>query len=210
MRRNAILTLLHGSGAILKNDHFVLTSGKHSPLYITKDAAYTHPEVSSAIGKLFAERFKLFAIDAVAAPALGGIVLSQWTAFYLSKKKKKEVLSVFAEKMPDQTLSLTRGYDTIVRGKKILVIEDTVTTGGSVLKVVQSVRNAGGIIAAVGVMVNRNPEVITESMFNAPFFSLAELPVESYEPESCPMCQKKIPINIKVGHGKKFLQEKKD
>jgi orotate phosphoribosyltransferase len=207
MKNIDILTVLKESGAILKNDHFILTSGKHSPFYIAKDAAYTHPEVSSTIGQLFAEKFKDFPIDVVAAPAVGGIVLSQWTAYYLSKKKKKEILSVFAEKTLDKDQVFTRGYDSIVKKKNVLVIEDTTTTGGSVLKVVKSVRKAGGVIAAVGVMVNRNPDQVNEAMFRAPFLSLAELPVETYEAENCPMCKKKIPINVRVGHGKKFLAE---
>ena len=37
-------------------------------------------------------------IDTVAAPALGGIILSQWTAYHLSELKGKEILGVYTEK----------------------------------------------------------------------------------------------------------------
>jgi orotate phosphoribosyltransferase len=204
-----ILTLLTSSGAILSNDHFVLTSGRHSPLYINKDAAYTHTETAKQIGKLFAEKVHSISIDVVAAPALGGIILSQWTAHALTKQRKREILSVYTEKTPEKEQIFTRGYDNVIKGKKVLVIEDLTTTGGSVLKVVTSVRQAGGIVAAVGVMVNRNPDEVSEKLFKAPFFSLADLPVESYDADDCQMCRKQIPINIHVGHGRKFPESRK-
>jgi orotate phosphoribosyltransferase len=200
-----ILTLLEETHAILKNDHFVLTSGRHSPMYINKDAAYVHPDKAKRIGELFAEKAAAFTPDVVAAPALGGIILSQWTAYALTKKLKREVLSVYTEKTPDKEQFFTRGYDGVIKGKKVLVIEDLTTTGGSVLKVVQSVTRESGIIVAVGVLVNRNPEHVTEKFFGAPFFSLADLPVESYEAKECPLCKKNIPINTTVGHGKKYF-----
>jgi len=46
-------------------------------------------------------------------------------------------------------------------------------------------------------------------MFGFPFDTLAELFVKTYEAKDCPLCKQGVPINITVGHGKKFLEEKK-
>lgn len=210
MSNNAVIAILERTHAIITNSHVVLTSGIHSPVYINKDALYPHTEEASNVGKLFAEKAKDLAIDVVAAPALGGIILSQWTAYHLTKLKGKEILGVYTEKTSDKNQIFTRGYDKVVKGKNVLVIEDLTTTGGSVKKVVDSVKTAGGTVIMVGVMVNRDPKNVTAESIGAPFFALGEIPTENYDPTSCPLCEKNIPINTAVGHGKKFLDSQKN
>lgn len=51
--RTDIISLLKKVGAILTNDHFIYTSGKHGSVYINKDALYPHTEETSQIGKMF-------------------------------------------------------------------------------------------------------------------------------------------------------------
>ena len=87
-----IVDILKKVGAILTNDHFVFTSGKHGSVYINKDFLYPHTKETSLVGKMFAEKFKNRNIDVVAAPAVGGTVLSTWTAYYLSKLKKNLIV----------------------------------------------------------------------------------------------------------------------
>jgi len=209
MKDDQALKLLKKTKAILTNGHFVGTSGRHMGIYINKDALYPHPMEASKMGKLFAQKNMKLNIDVVAAPALGGIVLSTWTAYHLSKLKKKEVLGVYTEKDAEKNQIFTRGYDALIKGKNVLVIEDLTTTGGSVKKVVDSVRKAGGKVVRVCVMVNRDPENINSKSIGAPFSSLAVLKAESWEEKDCPLCKKNVPVNTSVGHGKKFLEEKK-
>jgi orotate phosphoribosyltransferase len=211
-----VLTILKKVHAVLTDDHFVYTSGKHGSVYINKDAVYPHTESASAIGKLFADTFRTKNIQVVVAPAIGGTILSQWTAFHLSKITKREVLSAYTEKDSGQHTSaaesnqvLRRGYDAIVKGKQVLVIEDLTTTGISVKKVVDAVRAAGGSVVAVCVMVNRDPLHVTSESVGAPFSSLAVLEADAVEAKDCPLCKKGVPINTSVGHGKKFLEERK-
>lgn len=201
-----ILNLLKKTGALITDSHFVLTSGKHSPVYINKDALYPHTKEASEVGKLLAEKFKNLDIDVVAAPALGGIVLSQWTAYHLSKFKKREILGVYTEKDLEKNQVFTRGYEKLIRGRNVLVVEDLTTTGGSVKKVINSVLTHGGNIVAVAVMVNRDPENVKEETIGYPFYVLDELYTENYDEKGCPLCKKKVPINTDVGHGKKFLE----
>lgn len=206
---NETLDILKKTKAILTDSHFVGTSGKHFSIYINKDALYPHTKETSRIGQLFAEKNKNLDIDIVAAPALGGIILSTWTASHLSELKKKEILGIYTEKNAEKNQIFTRGYDALVKGKNVLVIEDLTQTGGSVKKVVESVRNVGGNVVAVCVMVNKDPEHITSETIGAPFSSLAVLAVPSYEADDCLLCKQNVPINTTIGHGKKFLEAKK-
>lgn len=202
------LELLKKTKAILTDSHFVGTSGRHMPTYINKDALYPHVIETSRMGELFAQKNKDLEIDVVAAPALGGIILSTWTAYYLTKLKDKEILGIYTEKTPEKDQIFTRGYDKLVAGKNVLVIEDLTTTGGSVKKVIDSVKKVEGKVVAVCVMVNRDPKLVNSETVGAPFSSLAVLEVPSWEAKDCPLCKQNVPINTSVGHGKKFLAEK--
>jgi orotate phosphoribosyltransferase len=203
-----VVSRLKEIGAIITDSHIVYTSGKHGSVYINKDALYPHTQLSSEVGEMFAQKNKDLDIDVVVAPALGGIILSQWTAYHLSKLKGKEVLGIYTEKDTEKNQVFTRGYDTFIKGKRVLVIEDLTTTGGSVLKVVNTVKAAGGKVVAVSVMVNRNPDTVNESMMGAPFNSLGVLKAEAFEQNECPLCAKGVAINTTVGHGKKYLAAK--
>src|SRR3989344_8642108 len=172
---NEVIEILTKVGAIISDYHFVGTSELHFDTYVNKDALLPHPEEVSRICKIFAQKYKDKNIEVVAAPALGGIVLSQWVAYHLTELTSKEVLSVFTEKTPDKNQIFTRDYDKYVKGKRVLVIEDNVTTGGSVMKVVEAVRKAGGEVVEVCVMVNRDPKNVNSQTLGINFNSLSEL-----------------------------------
>ncbi len=193
----------------MTNGHFVGTSGIHIDTYINKDALYVHTKETSRVCELMAQKVKNFDVDAVVGPALGGIILSQWTAYHLSKIKGKEVLAVYTEKNKEGIQAFTRGYDKLVKSKNVLVVEDAPTTGGSAKKVVDIVNSAGGKVVAVSVMVNKNKKGVTSEFFGTPFLSLAEIEIQSYEAKDCLMCKNNVPINITVGHGKKFMESRK-
>ena len=210
-----VVSILKSIGAVMTDSHFVYTSGKHGSVYINKDALYPHTEQTSHVGELFAQKFKDADIDVVVAPEVGGTILSQWTAFHLSKLKGKEIQSAYTEKDKGTTASASeseqifrRGYDKIVAGKKALVIEDLTTTGMSVKKVVETVQAIGGTVVAVCVMVNRNPEHVNSEFMGTPFSSLGVLKAEAFDEAVCPLCTKGVPINTSVGHGKKYLEAK--
>lgn len=214
---NDVISILKKVGAVLTDDHFVYTSGKHGSVYINKDAVYPHTYETSQIGLMFAEKFNDMDIDVVAAPAVGGTILSQWTAFHLSKLKGKEILSVYTEKDKGTLASAAesehifrRGYDKLINGKNVLVIEDLTTTGISVQKVVAAVKASGGKVVAVGVMVNRDPENVNSHSVGASFSALGVLKADAIAADFCPLCKKGVPINAKIGHGKKFLEEKQN
>lgn len=213
--KEKVIFILRKVGAIITDSHMVFTSGRHGSVYINKDALYPHTRETSMIGKMFAEKFKNKKIDVIVAPAVGGTILSQWTAYYLSKIQKKEVLSTYTEKDKGTTASASkseqiyrRGYDKYIKGKRVLVIEDLTTTGISVKKVVKATKQVGGKVVAVCVMVNRDPENINSKTIGAPFYSLGVFKADSYDEKSCPLCRKKIPINTTVGHGKEYLRKK--
>jgi len=205
---NEAIDILKKVGAILENGHFVGTSGLHFGTYINKDFLYPHTKKTSQMCRLFAEKYKDANIEVVVGPALGGIILSQWTAYHLSEIYGKEVLGIYTEKSTEGGQMFTRGYEKYIKDKRVLVVEDIITTGGSILKTIKAVKEAGGNIVGACAMVNKNKN-LDKNIFGVPFDTLAELFVETYTADVCPLCKNKIPINTNVGHGKKYLESLK-
>lgn len=202
-----VIEILKSVGAIITDDHIVYTSGKHGSVYVNKDALYPHVTETSQVCAEIAKRIVELKPDVVAAPALGGIVLTQWVAYHLGQLTGTSPLAVYAEKV-DEGLVLKRGYDQLVKGKRVVVLEDIVNTGGSAKKAVDVVRAVGGEVVGLAVLVNRQPQLATSDFFGTPLTALSGFPAESFEAANCPLCAKGVPINTSVGHGRKFLETK--
>ena len=190
--------ILAETGAVIGDSHVVYTSGRHGTAYVNKDAVYPHPAQVSALCRMLADAAAADRPEVVCGPALGGIILSQWTAHHLG------ALAVYAEKLPGGGLALRRGYDRIVAGRRVLVVEDIVTTGGSVRQTVAAVRAAGGEVTRVTALCNRGG--ITAADLGVPAFSaLVTLSLDSWEATSCPLCRGGVPVNTDIGKGREFL-----
>lgn len=203
-----VVDILKRTKALIVDGHFVGTSGRHMDTYINKDALLTHPAETSRVGELFAEKNQHLPVEVVAGPGWGSIILAHWTAYHLSHKLGREILSVYTDKTPDNDQVFKRGYDRVVAGKNVLVIEDTTTTGGSVAKVVTKVKKAGANTVWACVMANRDAERVTAEVVGAPFSWLATIPIRSYKEKDCPLCSANVPVDTSVGHGKQFLARK--
>ncbi len=203
MNQAEVLQVLEKTGALIQKGHFQYTSGRHGKAYVNKDALYPHVGIASKIGQAFAERFVDNQIDVVVGPALGGIILSQWTAFHMSRIKGQEVLSVYAEKVEDG-LALKRGYDKLVHGKRVLVVEDIITTGMSVDKTIEATRAAGGVIMGVAVLCNRGGLTLADLKDVPALHELVRIPLESWTAEDCPLCKQGIPLSSEFGKAKKL------
>jgi orotate phosphoribosyltransferase len=203
-----IKDLLARRGAVVTNDHFVYTSGKHGPAYINKDAVYPHTHDTAALCRTLASSFVRDCVEVVVAPAVGAVILSQWVAYFLTTLTSIEVLGIYADKGEDDTFVIKRGYDKLIPDKRVLVVEDLFTTGGSVLKVVDAVRALGGIVVGVAGLANRGG-VTAHDVGDVPrLVTLLDVRMEMYEPHECPLCKSGIPVNTQLGHGKKFLAAK--
>ena len=216
MNEDEVLEILQKVGAF-RSGHFVFVSGQHSDTYVNKNAMYPYTHEMSKLCRGIAEKFKGKNIQAVIGPETGGIILEQWTAYHLSELEGREVYGVYADK--DHSLSavqagethfiIKRGYDEVIKGKRVLVVEDLTTTGGSIKKVIDAARSAGAEVVGAVAICNRG-NVTKEAVGNPPeFVSLLTVQLEQWSEEDCDLCKREIPVNTDVGHGKEFLAKKK-
>src|SRR5215471_18593871 len=184
------LSLFESSGALLRG-HFLLTSGLHSPAYLQCALVLQNPANAEALGRDLAEKFKDEKIDAVVAPAIGGIIVAHEAARALG------VRALFAEREAG-VMTLRRGF-RLAEGERVLVVEDVVTTGGSTRETIDAVRRAGGLVVGAGSLVDRSGGAVD---LGVPRAALMTLSVPTYDPADCPQCREGLPA-VKPGSRKK-------
>ena len=192
MEKDRAIELLKRSGALL-DGHFILTSGNHSAYYIQCALLLSRPEFAVEFMQDIARHFRSMNIDTVAAPAVGGIIVSYELARLLGRR------SIFLEREKG-VMSLRRGF-RIQRGEKVLIVEDVITTGGSVLEVGEVIRREGGEVIAFTSIVNRS-----EGRFQPgiPSYACVHMDIPIYTPQECPLCASGVPV---VKPGSRGLRE---
>ena len=212
MNDPAIMQMFADVGAIVTDSHFVYTSGRHSSVYVNKDALYVHPRVIETLCCAMAVPYDAEQIDVVVGPVMGGIVLSQWDAHHLNERRATgETLAVYAEKEgdgQDKTFAFRRGYDRYIAGKNILVVEDILTTGGSARQVIELIRQYGGNVIGLSALCNRG-NVQPQDVANAPIQTLISIALETYSAEERPFCRDHMPVNTELGKGRAFLAQRR-
>jgi orotate phosphoribosyltransferase len=203
-----IMQLFSDAGAVISDSHFVYSSGRHSSVYINKDALYLHTGIIARLCAQMARAYNADEIDVVVGPVLGGIVLSQWVTHALNERRTAgEILAIYAEKEgdgPDKTFVFHRGYDKYIADKNILVVEDILTTGGSARQVIEAVRKQEGKVIGLSALCNRGA-VESADVGNVPLQQLIAITLETFAEDECPFCQQGVPINTQLGKGRAFL-----
>jgi orotate phosphoribosyltransferase len=161
--------------------HFLLSSGRHSDLYVQKFRVFERPEQTRALGAALAAKFGDFA--AVACPALGAVVLG------FSVALARGARSVFAERVGG-AMALRRGF-FLGPEERVLVVEDVVTTGSSAREVVELAGRQGAQVIGVGALLDRSETAIE---LGAPLRALLRLDAVSWEPHECPLCAEEKPL----------------
>ncbi len=179
MTGEEVIDLLRSAGAI-ERGHFVLSSGRHSDVYVEKFRALERPEAAHLLGRAIADRFRDRGVDVVLSPAVGAIILGFATALALGAR------FVFGER-EGQTMRLRRGFG-IGAGERVLVVEDVVTTGRSLREVLELV--PPGELAGIACLLDRAPG---EMGLPVALDALARLEAPAWEAETCPLCAEGLP-----------------
>jgi orotate phosphoribosyltransferase len=177
MTQDEVLDIYQKTGALLTG-HFLLSSGLHSERYLQSALVLQQPDIATRLCAALAEHFRNSTIEAVIAPALGGVFVSHETARALG------VRALFAERVNGE-LTLRRGF-TIKPGERVLVVEDVITTGKSTRETIEVVKKAGGVVVAAASLVDRSGG---KAALGVPYKALVTLDVPSFTALECPLCK---------------------
>ena len=179
------------AGALLEG-HFLLSSGNHSNRYLQSAKVLEDPKRAEMLAQELAEMIRAsgLPVDAVCAPALGGVLAGYELARALG------VRSIFVERKGGE-MELRRGFE-VRSGERIVVCEDIITTGGSAMEAADTLSELGADVIAFAALANRGfcrrqgtmAEAKPECKLprEVPFFALADFEFAMYPPEECPMC----------------------
>lgn len=179
MTQDEVLDEFRAAGALLTG-HFILTSGRRSPIFLQKMFVFQDPKRTEKLCKALAEKVQaeFGKIDVVVSPAVGGIVPGYETARHLGAK------AIFVEREGGK-FQLRRGFE-IGPNDRVLVIEDIITTGLSLRETVEAIKEHPGKIVAGACLIDRSggkadlgglPRVALATMV-IPDYAVDELPPE--------------------------------
>lgn len=190
MNQEDVLQMFKDRGALLQG-HFKLTSGLHSDSYLQcallLQYACDADRLGAELGRRFREVSREKPITAVVAPAIGGIVLGYVLARSLGAR------ALYAERV-DGRFTLRRGF-ALAPGESVVIAEDVITTGGSVREIAHLVESMGAQVAGFAALADRGE---SEARFPAPKQALLRLPLVTYAPDHCPLCEQAIAL-VKPG-----------
>ena len=143
------LKILKETNALLEG-HFILSSGLHSDQYVQCAKLLSHPKKAELICSSLCDKIKkkFNNINIILSPAIGGIVVGYEVGRQLG------IETIFAERINGE-FNLRRGFE-IIKGQKILVVEDVITTGKSSLECSALARDVNAEIIGYACIIDRS------------------------------------------------------
>ena len=184
MTSDDVLDEFRGAGA-LREGHFVLSSGLHSPVFLQKNLVFMDTERCARLCKALAEKIlaAVGPVDVAISPAVGGIIPGYETARWLG------VPSMYVER-EGGAFKLRRGFH-VEPGQKVVMVEDIVTTGLSSRECIAAIQAAGGTVVAAACIVDRSGG---RADVGVPLVALATLDVPAYPADALPPELAALPV----------------
>lgn len=176
MTSEDVLAIFKEAGALLEG-HFILSSGRRSPVFLQKALVFSRPDLSEMLCKALAEKLtaSFGKIDVVAGPAVGGIIPGYELARHLGAR------AIFAERVDGQ-LQFRRGF-SIAAGERVLIAEDIVTTGLSFRETVEALAKLPGEVVGGACIIDRSGG---RADVGCKLISLAQVNFPDYAPDDLP------------------------
>ena len=178
----------------LLEGHFILSSGRRSPVFLQKALVFSHPKTSERLCAALAEKLKekFGKIDVVCGPAVGGLIPGYETARALGCR------AIFTERQ-DGDMTLRRGF-TLNKGERVVIVEDIVTTGLSMRETITALQKSEADIVGGACVVDRSNGAAEVGL---PLVSLAEVDFPDYDPDDLPPELQSIPATKPGSRGLK-------
>ena len=182
MTKDEVLDIFRDCEAMLEG-HFILSSGRRSPVFLQKALVFSRPDLSEKLCKALAEKLtaSFGKIDVVAGPAVGGIIPGYELARHLGAR------AIFAERVDGQ-LQFRRGFSSAA-GERVLIAEDIVTTGLSFRETVEALAKLPGEVVGGACIIDRSGG---RADVGCKLISLAQVNFPDYAPDDLPPELQKI------------------
>lgn len=189
MDREDVLGEFRKAGALLEG-HFILSSGRRSPVFLQKALVFSHPDVSERLCSALALKLKaeFGRIDVVVGPAVGGLIPGYETARSLGCR------SLYTER-EGGVMTLRRGF-SVAPDERVVIVEDIVTTGVSMRETLAALSVAGAQVVGAACIVDRSNG--RADVGGLKLVALASVDFPDYDPADLPPDLARLPA-VKPG-----------
>ena len=184
---------------VVMEGHFDYGNGYHGRLYLNPHQLFRFP---STIWRVAQDLIDVLpagiaeTVTLVAGPVTGGALLAHTIAGLLDGRRPltREPYS-FAplhHAGPDGAEALSPFYAQVVRGAKVLLVDDVRKTGQTFKHCADLIAAASGTVVCTAQIVDRSEALVT---LPVPNVSLVEYPApENYAARACPLCAQGLPV----------------
>ena len=176
MTDEQVLDEFRASDALLEG-HFILSSGRHSSIFLQKMRVFQFPDRTERLCRALADRIRVEfgQIDMIVSPAMGGIIPGYETARALGCP------AVFVEREEGE-FRLRRGF-RIPNDARVIMVEDIVTTGLSSRECLAAIRKHSANLIGAACLIDRSNG---RADIGVPLVALVRMDVPDYPADDLP------------------------
>ena len=150
--RDRLLALIKDKAIV--HGRVTLSSGKEADYYVDLRRITLDGEAAPLVGQVMSELTRDLAFDAVGGLTLGADPVA--TAMLHAAAAEGRRLDAFVVRKAGKAHGLQQRIEgPSIRGRRVLVVEDTTTTGASPLEAVAAARDEGAAVVAVATIADR-------------------------------------------------------
>ncbi len=164
---------------VLRDGHFVFSTGHHSSGLVDRDRLLTDPSAASHMGYAIAKHFFTAHIETVAVPSIWGAGLAQWVAYYLDPKAH-----VVTATPNNGGLTIASNLEYLIRDRRILLVDNLISTGETMRPFAALVSRLGGEVIGIGTLWSG----VDDQIGGQTIFGLLNQYYEAVTAEACTLC----------------------
>ena len=189
---------LKSLGVLMVDSHFDYGNGYHGSVYLNPHGLFQQPGTIWRLAQDLIARMPadlVAATEVVSGPVMGGALLAHTIAGLMDGHRPLTTPAChFAPLSIDATGSmvLRTFYRDVVRGKRVLLVDDVRNTGKTFERGKTLIEDAGGKVIATVQICDRLEAMVD---LGVPNVALAEYPApENYPAADCPLCKAGVAV----------------
>lgn len=175
------------------NGHFDYGNGFHGSAYLNPHRLFQQPSTIWRVAQDLIDAIPsdlIATTEVVSGPVMGGALLAHTMAGLIDGRRPlSHPQSLFAPiSVDDRGAHVLRDfYQGVVKGRRVLLVDDVRNTGKTFERAKSLIETAGGTVIATAQICDRLEAMVD---LGVPNIALAEYPApENFPAESCPLCQ---------------------
>jgi orotate phosphoribosyltransferase len=181
-----------------REGHFVFESGHHGQLWLDLELLFLHPERLRPLAEALADRLRGYRAAAVCEPLVEGAFVGLMVASslrlpfsYSEPVRDHRAAGLFPVSYP-----VPKPLQPGLRGKRVAIVNDVINAGSAVRGTLASLKRCGAQPVAIGALAVYGPAASElAATHDVALEALASFPSRIWEPGTCPLCARGVPLN---------------